>query len=149
MPPRLRSRSRSDPRYSRLSPRGRSLVARFGKGEKGETWRKSYWRRYKPACLNILEYLLWFVIELATRSSHPVPRSIQRRQAQIERKIWECRRNRLPRRQAPLLERLSDSEDSVVAETVVVSVSSSDEEPFRPVPSAKTAPKARRRQHIH
>lgn len=67
---------------------GRNLVARFGKVRRERRAGKSYWRRYKSACLNILEYLLWFVIELVTRSSHPVPRSIPRPQAQIERKIW-------------------------------------------------------------
>ena len=93
---------------------------------------KHWWRRYKSACLQLLEHLL-FVCQSLINWSHPnTSQSILRRAGQIQGRIDQCRANYLPRRSEvllPSLRRDQDAEtvDSELEESVVLSSESEDE----------------------
>ena len=108
----------------------RVLITRFNKVKNEDRAGKgALHRRYKSASLTLLEHLLYLVNLLANLSYPNTRRSVRRRAHQIQEQIDNCKADRLPPRDQPLLSRIdeSDSRDSVLAETVVCSSSSEEE----------------------
>lgn len=109
----------------------RVLITRFNKvRNEGRAGKGVFHRRYKSASLNLLEHLLYLVNLLGNLTYPNTSRSVRRRAHQIQTQIDNCRANKLPPRDRPLLPHLeegSESEDSVLAETVVCSSSSEEE----------------------
>lgn len=91
-------------------------------------------RRYKSACLTLLEHLQ-FIIQSVIAFTHPnVSRAVLRRAGQIDTRITQCRADQLPGRREPLLTRIVEEEgeseaDSEAVESIRISSSESEAEP--------------------
>ena len=125
-------RSRSPPQIDsqREVALGHQLAVGFEKIRRENRAGKSWRRRYKAACLKVLEHLQ-FLYQTLIQSTHPnSSRQVLQRAGQIDEAIRRCRADQLPKRSEPLLERLSAESDvdSEAVETVVLT-SESETEP--------------------
>lgn len=125
-----RSRSRSE-------ERGR-LVARFYRIQAERRGGKNFRRRYRKACLDLLEYLvnlITWALNVSTDQYHSSTVALRRRLVEVQHRHQECVDWHLPLRSQPLLHRFqTDPEvgsevDSIVAETVAVSDEDPDDGP--------------------
>ena len=125
-------RSRSPPRIDsqREVALGHQLAVGFEKIRRENRAGKSWRRRYKAACLKVLEHSQ-FLYQILIQSTHPnSSRQVLQRAGQIDEAIRRCRADQLPKRSEPLLARLSAESDvdSEAVETVVLT-SESETEP--------------------
>ena len=131
-----RNRSRSirefDGRLPAEERRGIELSQRFRRVQQENRSGVSYRRRYKSACLNLLEHLQ-FVVAILVNITYPnASQVILQRAGQVQSRINDCRANRLPGRREPLLERIEGESDqsgtdSEGAETVAITSESEGE----------------------
>ena len=135
-----------DRRRSR-SPRVTELFQRFVRIRKEDRSGASFRRRYRSACLKLLSYFLRLIDSLIGHPDfdpyHPSNQPVLRRRQQAKQRIDSIEAWNLPWRNEPLLPHLpvvaprdpgynSQSEDSLVAETLIIT-SESEAEPEAPV----------------
>ena len=117
---------------------GEQLQNHFHKIRKEKRSGKSFKRRYRSACLKLLSYFIRLFDSLSSHPDydpyHPSGVVVTRRREQALAQQRECEKGNLPRRNQPLLPRREpadsgyESDDSLVAETVVISEASEGEQ---------------------
>lgn len=110
-----RNRSRSIRAFDRRLPaeerRGIELSQRFRRVQQENRSGVQHRRRYKAACLDLLEHLQ-FLVALVISLTYPnTSRVLLQRAGQIQSRINDCRANRVPGRTEPLLERIEGESD--------------------------------------